>query len=144
MDNQSTLIRIAVVSILLGIVLGAAACQQAKKTAENVKPSPSQTPAVSGNSMSNAEKAVANAINILTNSPKSKGSSKCDELESELAGVERDQAGVEERLDATEDFGPQAGSPKKAIYMNALKRKGELQLQHIALERKLKACGSRK
>lgn len=70
--------------------------------------------------------------------------SPCADIESELAGVRRDQASVEEMLDATEDFGPQAGSPKKAIYMNALKRKGELQLQRIALERKLKACGRKK
>jgi len=69
---------------------------------------------------------------------------KCSEIESELAGVESDQARVEEMLDATEDFGPQAGSPKRAIYMNALKRKGELQLRHIALEKKLRTCGKRK
>lgn len=68
----------------------------------------------------------------------------CADIESELASVESDQARVEEMLDATEDFGPQAGSPKRAIYTNALKRKGELQLRHIALEKKLRACGKRK
>lgn len=68
----------------------------------------------------------------------------CADIESELASVKSDQARVEEMLDTTEDFGEQAGSPKKAIYLNALKQKGQLQLQQIALERKLKACGKRK
>lgn len=60
-------------------------------------------------------------------------------VEDELNGVKSEQAGVEQMLDATEDFGEQAGSPKKAIYLNALKRKGQLQLRRIELERKLKS-----
>lgn len=60
-------------------------------------------------------------------------------VEDELESVKRDQAGVEEMLDATEDFGEQAGSPKKALYLNALKRKGQLQSRRIELERKLKS-----
>lgn len=60
-------------------------------------------------------------------------------VENELEQVKRDQANVEEMLDATEDFGEQAGSPKKALYLNALKRKGELQLKRIKLERQLKS-----
>ncbi|HEX9929313.1 MAG TPA: hypothetical protein VGB02_12315 [Pyrinomonadaceae bacterium] len=59
-------------------------------------------------------------------------------VEDQLNSVKSDQAGVEQMLDATEDFGEQAGSPKKAIYLNALKRKGQLQLRRIELERKLK------
>lgn len=96
--------------------------------------------------MQNAANALANAANTVassankTNAPKNS----CADIESELASVESDQARVEEMLDATEDFGPQAGSPKRAIYMNALKRKGELQLRHVALEKKLRACGKRK
>lgn len=60
-------------------------------------------------------------------------------VEDELNGVESEQARVEEMLDATEDFGEQAGSPKKAIYLSALKRKAQLQLRRIELERKLKS-----
>lgn len=60
-------------------------------------------------------------------------------VENDLNSVKSEQAGVEEMLDATEDFGEQAGSPKKAIYLNALKRKGQLQLRRIELERKLKS-----
>lgn len=96
--------------------------------------------------MQNAANAVANAANAVATSTNKTSAPKnsCADIESELASVESDQARVEEMLDATEDFGPQAGSPKRAIYMNALKRKGELQLQHIALEKKLRACGKRR
>ncbi len=102
--------------------------------------------------MQKAANAVANAANAAVPYPSQQPPNPklmqktdiCSSIESELAGVQRDQASVEEMLDATEDFGPQAGSPKKAIYLNALKRKGQLQLQRIALERKLKACGRKK
>jgi hypothetical protein len=96
----------------------------------------------STNSSVTLQPAQANANTIGLSTPVKQ--SPCDSIESELASVESDQARVEEMLDATEDFGPQAGSPKRAIYMNALKRKGELQLQHIALERKLKTCGKKR
>ena len=102
--------------------------------------------------MQKAANAVASAANAAVPYPSQQPpnptlmqkSDSCSSIESELAGVRRDQSSVEEMLDATEDFGPQAGSPKKAIYLNALKRKGELQLQRISLERKLKACGRKK
>ncbi|MBX3299580.1 MAG: hypothetical protein KF736_08970 [Acidobacteria bacterium] len=120
-------------------------------------PSPSNNTSSSSSSNVNATQInmqnVANAAtnSVTTNANKTDSSTTkpsakqtCADIENELASVESDQARVEEMLDATEDFGPQAGSPKRAIYMNALKRKGELQLQHITLERKLKACGKRK
>jgi hypothetical protein len=84
------------------------------------------------------------AVALKTSPTPSRMTGKCADIESDLALVESDQARVEQMLDATEDFGDQAGSPKREIYMNALKRKGELQQQHIALERKLRACRKRK
>jgi hypothetical protein len=68
---------------------------------------------------------------------------KCAVLENQLAVIENDEANVERMLDATEDYSEE-GTIKKQIYFNSLKRKGELQLQHIALERKLGACRSKK
>lgn len=59
-------------------------------------------------------------------------------VEDELAGVKRDQASVENMLDQTEDYSEE-GTIKKTIYANALKRKAELQLRRIQLERKLKS-----
>lgn len=59
-------------------------------------------------------------------------------VEDELKSVESEQASVERTLNATEDYSDE-GTLKKNIYLNALKRKGELQLRYIQLERKLKS-----
>lgn len=56
-------------------------------------------------------------------------------IEDELADVRGSEAEVENTLNKTEDM---EGSIGKTIYANALKRKGELQLRRIQLERKLK------
>lgn len=123
------------------------------------QPSVSSTPASKASSTANtaeiemqkAANALANAANTAVPYPSQQPPNPkfiqkvdtCSSIESELSGVKSDEAGVERMLDATEDFGEQAGSPKKALYLNALKRKGELQTQRIALERKLKACGKK-
>ncbi|MEQ1642153.1 MAG: hypothetical protein ABL959_01760 [Pyrinomonadaceae bacterium] len=70
-------------------------------------------------------------------------SDSCSDITSELAVVESEQANVERLLDQTEDYSEE-GTIKKSLYLNALKRKGDLQLRHIALQRKLKACGKKK
>jgi len=63
--------------------------------------------------------------------------SPCASIESELASVEYEQAGNEGALDIYEG----KESPMfQSAYLNALKEKGRLQLRHIDLERKLKAC----
>ncbi len=118
--------------ILCGLVIGIGVWSKPSPSTNTNTPLASTTP--------------TSAVELNANSTPAKTSTKqsCADIESELAAVERAQAGVEETLDATEDFGPQAGSPKRAIYMTALKRKGELQLRHIALEKKLRACGKRK
>lgn len=64
---------------------------------------------------------------------------RCLGIEGELAGIKLDQGRVEQLLDETQDFSDE-GTLKKGLHLNALKRKAELQLQRIALERKLKAC----
>ncbi len=57
-------------------------------------------------------------------------------IEDELNSVESEQAGNERALDLYENM---EGSIGKGSYLNALKKKGELQLRHIQLERKLKS-----
>lgn len=57
-------------------------------------------------------------------------------VENELESVESQIANQEDMMNRTEDG---EGSIGKSIYANALKRKAELQLQRIKLERKLKS-----
>ncbi|MCW2957034.1 MAG: hypothetical protein JWO69_1903 [Thermoleophilia bacterium] len=59
-------------------------------------------------------------------------------VEDELESVKRDEAGVEDTMNRTEHMLDSEGTIGKQIYANALKRKGELQLRRIKLERKLK------
>lgn len=91
------------------------------------------------NTATNSVTTVANKTDSSTTKPSAKQT--CADIEMELASVERDQAGNERALALYEG----KESPLfKASYLNALKYKAELQLRHIALERKLKACGKRK
>lgn len=57
-------------------------------------------------------------------------------VEDELENVKRDEVGAEDMLNRTKNM---EGSIGKNIYANALKRKAELQLQRIKLERQLKS-----
>lgn len=88
-----------------------------------------------------AARAAANEVSSIGNAADRSTTSKpsCSDTENELASVKSDLAAVERMLNETEDYSEQ-GTIKKTLYMNALKRKGELQLQRITLERKLKAC----
>jgi len=80
---------------------------------------------------------------VTANTGATVGKQSCADVESDLAELEGEQAGVEEMLNATQDYSDE-GTIKKGIYFNALKRKADLQLQHIALEKKLRTCGKKK
>jgi hypothetical protein len=60
-------------------------------------------------------------------------------VEAELADVGRQIAIQEDMMNRTEHMLDGEGTIGKQIYLNALERKGELQLQRIKLERKLKS-----
>lgn len=59
-------------------------------------------------------------------------------IQDQLADIKRQEANQEELMNKTEKMLDGEGTIGKQIYLNALKRKAELQLQRIELERKLK------
>jgi hypothetical protein len=59
------------------------------------------------------------------------------EIEGELASLEREAASQDKLMDQTEDFSDE-GTLKKGIYLNAFKKRAEIQIKIQKLERELK------
>lgn len=135
--------------VAIGLVIVACVwCKSSPTSRDSTLSTPSSN---SSNSTSGSNNSAPFTANSQTSSapvpypsqqpPNPKLVDKCSLIESDLASVESDQAGNERALDLYEGM---EGSIGQGSYLNALKEKGRLQLRHIELERKLKACSKRR